>query len=185
MTKKENAFSRLELLKNIRDAAYLEGDFTTRAGKKTTYYIDKYLFETRPEILSPLADHLAKLFPDPSTYDRIAAPELGAVPIATLLSIRLKKPFLIVKKAGKDYGTSKLIEGSYDIGERVVLVEDILTTGGAVLRAAGILLDHGLDVHSIIGIINREEGALDALAHEGFSSVSVLFTASDLRSVKA
>lgn len=170
------------LIAAIKDAAYLEGEFITRSGKPTTYYIDKYLFETRPEILKPLADELAGLFPDADTYDRIAAPELGAVPIAAVVSIVLNKPFVIVKKASKGYGTSKLIEGAYNKGDRVVMLEDVMTTGGAVLRACDIAKDAGLDVQSIVGIINREEGAIETIEAAGYS-VSALITASQLRAV--
>lgn len=170
----------LALCKQIKAAAFLEGEFTTRAGKKTSYYIDKYLFETKPEILDPLADALATLFPASDTYDRIGAPELGAVPIAALLSVKLKKPFIIVRKNPKEYGTTNLLEGEARKGERVVVVEDILTTGGAVLKACKGLEDNGLIITQIIGIINREEGAFENIKNAGHTVIA-LFTSSDLK----
>ena len=168
------------LVKAIKTAAYLEGTFTTRSGKETDYYIDKYLFETKPEILKPLAENLAKLFPNDNTYDRIAAPELGAVPIASIVSIILNKPFIIIKKTNKGYGTSKLIEGAYKKGERVIMLEDVMTTGGAVLRACKIAQEAGLNIPLIIGIINREEGAIENITKEGYT-VKALITTSDIK----
>lgn len=169
----------LELLKLISDSAFLKGDFITRAGKKTNYYIDKYLFETKPSILDPLADEIVKQLPPSSEYDRIAAPELGAVSIATAVSLKAQKPFIIVKKEVKDYGTKKLIEGTYQKQERVVVLEDILTTGGAVLRACDILVKEGLQILKIIAVFNREEGADEAIRAKGFS-YQALFSRSDL-----
>lgn len=167
------------VLKRIKQVAYLEGDFTTRAGHKTTYYIDKYLFETLPDILEPLAQELALLFPPSDTYDRIAAPELGAVALGTLLSVILKKPFVIVKKQPKDYGTQRLIEGKFFPSERVMVVEDILTTGGAVLRACDILTQNQLSIVGIVGVLNREEGAMENIAQKNIP-VTALFSKTDL-----
>ena len=172
-----------ELVAKIKEAAYLEGTFVTRSGKTTSYYIDKYQFETRPDILEPLGQELAKLFPDPDSYDRIAAPELGAVPIASVVSIVVKKPFVIIKKATKEYGTSKLIEGFYKAGESVVMLEDIMTTGGAVLRACEIAEQAGLNVNGIIGIVNREEGAIENIQSAGYN-VKALMTSSELKASK-
>jgi orotate phosphoribosyltransferase len=174
--------TRLDVLKEIKKAAYLEGEFVTRAGKKTNYYIDKYLFETLPHILEPLAEEIAKLLPDPSTYDRLAAPELGSVPITSVVSIKVNKPFVIVRKKTKDYGTKRLIEGKINPGETVVVIEDILTTGGAVLQACDVLRDENVNILEIIGIINREEGAAENIAAKGLTHQNV-FTKTELLSV--
>ena len=168
------------LAKRVKEAAYLEGQFVTRAGKPTTYYIDKYKFTTQPHILKPLAQALAAILPPSDTYDRLAAPELGAVAIAAALSIEVGKPFVIVKKQAKEYGTQKLIEGDFRKGERMVLIEDILTTGGAVLRAYDILQAQGILVEHIVGVINREEGALEAIQDRGLQ-MHALLTTTDLR----
>ena len=167
------------LLKEIKRTAYLNGEFTTRAGKKTNYYIDKYLFQTIPNILDPLTDELCKLLPDSDQYDRIAAPELGAVALASVLSIKAKKPFLIVRKQGKGYGTDNLIEGKFAKDERIVLVEDVLTTGGAAIKAADILEDNKMKIIEIIGVINREEGAIENINNKGWKANS-LITATQL-----
>jgi len=170
------------LLTAIKKAAYLEGDFTTRAGKKTNYYIDKYLFETDPSILKLLAKEIAATLPALSSFDRLAAPELGAVSIAAAVALEVNKPFIIVKKQSKEYGTQKLIEGQFYKQERVVVIEDILTTGGAVLRACDILVENNVQIIEIIGVINREEGAHEAITSKGIS-YKALFTATDLRNV--
>lgn len=169
-----------DLLKRIKEVAYLEGEFITRSGKPTHYYIDKYKFETLPDILDNIATELVPLFPSSADYDRIAAPELGAVPVAAVLSVKLKKPFVIVKKAAKEYGTKNLIEGTYKKGDRVVILEDILTTGGAALRAYDILKAEGLHVLGVVGVINREEGADQAIKEKGIFLAS-LFKATQLR----
>jgi orotate phosphoribosyltransferase len=169
-----------ELIKRVKEVAFLTGEFTTRAGKKTDYYIDKYLLETQPDILDALTDALAARFPDSSTYDLIAAPELGAVPLASVLSIKLNKPFVIVKKGGKGYGTDKLIEGGFKAGQRSVLVEDVLTTGGAAMRAADILVENDISIVKVLGIINRQEGAIENIQAKGFE-VEGLITADDLK----
>lgn len=173
--------TRDALLGRIKSLSYLEGDFTTRAGKKTSYYIDKYLFETQPDILAALAHEFAPLIP--KSCSLIAAPELGAVSIAAVLSTVVGIPFVIVRKETKSYGTQRLLEGRFSPSDRVVIVEDVLTTGGAALRSADILRGEGLDVSHIIGVINREEGAFDNIKAAGITPLA-LFTATELRTAK-
>ncbi|MFC1616947.1 orotate phosphoribosyltransferase [Candidatus Margulisiibacteriota bacterium] len=169
----------LELLKKIKETSILEGKFTTRAGKKTNYYVDKYLFETKPDILNSIADELVKILPNPNNYDRIAAPELGAVALAAVVSIKVGKPFIIIKKQTKDYGTKKHIEGEFKPSEKVVVLEDILTTGGAVLRACDILLAEKMKILEIVGVFNREEGAEENITAKNLT-MKALFKKSDL-----
>ena len=170
-----------KLIKRVKEVAFLEGDFVTRAGKKTSYYIDKYLLETQPDILDAITTEIANRLPDPDTYDIIAAPELGAVPLAAVLSVKAKKPYVIVRKASKEYGTAKLIEGGFEKGQRAVLVEDVLTTGGAAMRACEILLDNDISIVKLFGIINREEGAIENIQAKGWD-VEALITTTDLKS---
>jgi len=121
---------KVELARRIKDAAYLEGDFVLRSGKRSKYYLDKYLFETQPDILAELGRLFAERAAD---ADVIAGPELGAVALAAATSLASGKPFAIVRKAKKDYATGKLIEGTPVAGKRVLLVEDVGTTAGAAL----------------------------------------------------
>jgi orotate phosphoribosyltransferase len=154
-----------ELKLALREAAYLEGDFVLRSGKRSRYYLDKYRFETRPDILAALGEriaHAVKEFePDAA---RLAGPELGAVALAAAGSLASGLPFLIVRKAAKEYGTSNRVEGAYGDGDCVCLVEDVVTSGGALLEAVGALREAGLTVRTAVCVVDREEGGADALA---------------------
>ncbi|MDT7582281.1 MAG: orotate phosphoribosyltransferase [Pseudonocardiales bacterium] len=156
-----------ELKLALREHAYLEGDFVLRSGKRSKYYLDKYRFETRPDILAALGERIARAareFEPEAT--RLAGPELGAVALAAAGSLASGLPFLIVRKAAKDYGTSNRIEGLYAEGETVCLVEDVVTSGGALIDAVEALRTAGLTVRSAICIVDREEGGADALARQ-------------------
>ncbi len=166
-----------ELGKAILRAAYLEGDFVLRSGRRSRYYLDKYLFTTKPDILGAIADEMAGILPE--GVQRIAGTVLGAVPLAVALSLRTGIPSIIVRKAGKDYGTQNVIEGEWEAGEKVVLVEDVLTTGGAALAAAENLRRVGMDVLGVTGVIDREEGAREAFAEKGIPFQAV-FTKTSL-----
>lgn len=168
-----NSMDQIHLLDALKSVAYLEGEFVTRAGKATNYYIDKYRFETQPDILLSIARHLSTLLPPSHEFDCIAAPELGAVSIAAVLSVTVGKPFVIVRKQSKEYGTQRMIEGVYSKGQRMVIVEDILTTGGAALKAFEILKSEGVVVSHIIGVINREEGAFENIKNAGVEPVAL------------
>lgn len=164
--------AKSELIQDIKDAALLHGDFTLRSGKKSSYYLDKYLFTTNPLVLQKLVPFILEKLPP--EYDRLAGPELGAIPLVTAAGLATQKPFVLVRKAAKEYGTSKSFEGKIFPGEKIVLLEDILTTGGAALDAAKRLRDFGCQLIKIIGMIDREEGAKAAIEKEGFIMDSVL-----------
>src|SRR3954469_15934167 len=144
------------LAKRVKEVALLEGDFTLRSGKKSKFYFDKYLFETQPDILDAIGHEIASRLP-PGTH-RIAGPELGAVALAAAASLASKLPFFIVRNAKKDYGTSKTIEGVLKAGENVVLVEDIVTTGGQVIEAIRNITEAGAKVTKVIVALDRLEG---------------------------
>jgi len=156
------------LVAAIRDAAFLEGDFVLRSGRRSSYYLDKYLFETRPELLGPLGEALAEAVRErePEAV-RIAAPELGAVPLAAAASLAGGLPFVIVRKEAKEYGTSKRVEGAFEPGECVCLVEDVVTSGGAAVASVRALREAGLRVSVAVCVVDREEGGVDELARHG------------------
>ena len=157
--------------------ALLRGEFTLRSGRKSNYYLDKYLFETQPEILRALGDlFAAKVGPG---VDRIAGAELGAVALAAATAMAVGKPFVIIRNQKKDYGTSKLVEGTLKAGENVLIVEDVLTTGGQVIEAAKTLRDAGAKVVGIVAVIDRLEGARENIEAAGYVFES-LFTTRDL-----
>ncbi len=163
--------------------AYLEGDFILRSGRRSTYYLDKYLFETEPRVLRGIVHEMALMIRDRlaagAGYQRLGAPELGAVSLGAGLSLELGMPFLIVRKGEKDYGTSKAIEGAWSPGERVAIVEDIVTSGGAALTAVDRLREAGLIVEDLFCVVDREEGGAEAAAARGLT-LRPLFTSSEL-----
>jgi len=118
---------KAELARRVKESAFLEGDFVLRSGKRSKYYLDKYLFSAQPDILQEFGKRFAEYADD---VDVIAGPELGAVSLAAATSMASGKPFAIVRKAQKEYGTTKLLEGAPVEGKRVLLVEDIGTTAG-------------------------------------------------------
>jgi orotate phosphoribosyltransferase len=165
------------LARDLVDAAYLKGDFVLRSGKRSSYYFDKYLFETRPAILRRLGRELARLVP--AEADRIAAPELGAVLLGGAVSMELDLPLVIVRKDAKDYGTARALEGELRSGDKVAVVEDVLTTGGAALAAVEKLRQAGGEVLCLLGVLDREEGAAESLSAAGVE-FRPLFRKSDL-----
>ena len=169
--------TREELIRRIKETAYLEGDFTLRSGKKSKYYLDKYLFETCPDILSALGREFAKHITDDVTL--IAGAELGAVALAAATAIESGKNFCIVRNSKKGYGTAKLVEGVLKQGDMVLLVEDVATTGGQVIEAARILTRAGASVKKIVCVIDRKEGAEENITKAGYKFESIL-TKNDL-----
>ena len=157
-----------ELRAALRDHAYLEGDFVLRSGRRSSYYLDKYRFETRPDLLGPLGERIAakveRIEPDAK---RLAGPELGAVALAASASLAAGLPFLIVRKEAKDYGTANRLEGVFEPGELACLVEDVVTSGGAAIAAVEALREAGLEVGNAVCVVDREEGGADALAAAG------------------
>ena len=149
----------------LRDAALLRGDFLLRSGRRSSYYLDKYRFSTRPDLLRSLGSAIAVAVREhePDAV-RLAAPELGAVPLAAAASLETGLPFVIVRDAAKDHGTGNRIEGAFEPGELVCLVEDVVTSGGAALEAVEALRDAGLVVSTAVCVVDREEGGADALA---------------------
>jgi orotate phosphoribosyltransferase len=168
---------REQVARDMVRHAYLVGDFVLSSGRRSRYYFDKYLFETKPHILRPLARLLASEIP-PDT-DRIAGPELGAVALAAAASLETDIPFVIVKKGAKDYGTQRLVEGEIHPGEKVVVVEDVMTTGTQAIASAERLRSMGMQVLFILGIVDREEGARENVEAAGFKLRS-LFTRTEL-----
>ena len=168
------------LLRSLREIAYLEGEFTLRSGRTSTHYFDKYRFETQPELLREVGDRLAAAVREHSADAvRLAGPELGAVALAAAASLASGLPFLIVRKAAKEYGTTKRLEGLYDRGECVCLVEDVVTSGGALLESVEALRAAGLLVRAAVCVVDREEGGADALAGHSVR-LKPIFRAGDL-----
>jgi orotate phosphoribosyltransferase len=157
-----------ELRDALVDAAYLEGDFVLRSGKRSSFYFDKYRFETRPDLLAPIGQRIAAIVAEhePGAV-RLAAPVLGGVVLAASAALVSGLPFLMVRDAAKEYGTANRIEGPFEEGETVCFVEDVVTSGGALLEAIGVAREAGLVVRTAVCVVDREEGGADALARQG------------------
>ncbi|HEY8029193.1 MAG TPA: orotate phosphoribosyltransferase [Gaiellaceae bacterium] len=169
-----------ELRRALVEHAYLEGDFVLRSGKRSRYYLDKYRFETRPDILRALGERIAaEVEAHAPDATRLAAPELGAVALAAAASLESGLPFLIVRKEAKEYGTGNRLEGPYDDGECVCLVEDVVTSGGALLESVDALREAGLAVQTAVCVVDRQEGGADALARQAVR-LRPIFTAKEL-----
>ena len=170
--------TREELASAIKRAAYLEGDFVLSSGKRSRYYLDKWRFETDPRLLREIARGLAGLLPSPPP-DLLAGVELGGVPLVTALALETGIRYLIVRREAKGYGTAKDVEGEMEAGQRVVLVEDVLTTASQAISAARRLTELGLRVERVVYVIDRGEGAEENLRKAGFEP-AMLFRKSDL-----
>jgi orotate phosphoribosyltransferase len=162
------------------ERALLEGDFVLRSGRRSSWYLDKYRFETEPEILRALGEALAEAAREyePEAV-RLAGPALGAVVLAASAAMASGVPFIIVRGETKEYGTAKRIEGPFESGELVCLLEDVVTSGGALADAVSAVRDEGLVVRNAICVVDREEGGSDALARLGVR-LRPLFRASEL-----
>jgi orotate phosphoribosyltransferase len=150
----------------------LTGEFTLRSGQAATEYFDKYLFESDPALLGRLADAMLGLVPVGT--ELLGGLELGGVPIVTALSARTGLPALFVRKRAKEYGTCKLAEGPDVAGRRVTLVEDVITTGGAVRDATRALRDAGAVVEVVVCAIDRSHEGQNPLADVGLEVRPVL-----------
>lgn len=141
------------LARDIDATCRLTGEFTVRSGQVVSEYFDKYLFESQPLLLQRVAEAMVPLLP--SDAELLGGLELGGVPIATMVSSLTGTPALFVRKAAKTYGTCRLAEGAEVAGRTVVLIEDVITTGGAVRAAATALRERGAVVRTVVCAIDR------------------------------
>jgi orotate phosphoribosyltransferase len=144
------------LASRVREAALLEGDFVLSSGTKSRFYVDKYLFSTEPDLLRDLAYEISTKLP--ADTQRLAGVELGAVPLVTAVALHGDLSYVIVRKAAKEYGTGNRVEGRpLEVGEKVVLIEDVVTTGAQALRAMDILEEAEAKVLGILAVLDRRE----------------------------
>ncbi len=168
---------RNQLAKEIYEASNIKGRFLLRSGKYSDEYFDKYLFESNPRILNAIADHLSqKILQD---FDALAGLEMGGIPVATAISLKIGKPCLFVRKKAKEYSTCKLAEGGNVEAKRVVIIEDVITSGGAVLDAVEALRTLGAVIDKVFCVIDREDKGSENLRQAGLQLIS-LFTKSEL-----
>lgn len=168
---------RVDLAKRIRAAAFLQGEFRLRSGQVSSFYWDKYRFESDPALLSPVSDALQGLLR--GSFDYLAGLELGGIPLATSLSLQTGKPCLYVRKAAKEYGTCNLVEGGYWTAAVAVVVEDVITSGGQVAVSVQQMRELGLVVQQAVCVIDRQQGGRENLRAIGCDMASV-FTVEEL-----
>ena len=160
------------LAARIHRTSHLTGEFVLRSGRVAGEYFDKYLFEADPVLLDEVAAGLARLVP-PGT-EVLAGLEMGGIAIVTALARHAGLPCAFVRKAAKPYGTRRLAEGADVAGRRVLVVEDVVTSGGQVVISAGELRERGARISHALCAIDRQEGGSQALATEGIDLLSLL-----------
>jgi orotate phosphoribosyltransferase len=169
---------RAELAKRVYDAAHLTGTFTLRSGVTSNEYFDKYRFEADPSLLHSIAVAMAPMVP--LGIDALAGLEMGGIPLATMLSQVTGLPARFVRKEAKTYGTCQLAEGGELAGLKLLVVEDVVTSGGAILDAVRELRERGAVAERVVCVIDRESGGVEKLAKEDLA-LDALFTMSALK----
>lgn len=171
--------NRSELAKWIYQKSNLKGEFLLRSGQISNQYFDKYLFETEPTILKAIGEFMATLIP--GKVDLLAGLEMGGIPIVTILSQISGIPALFIRKEAKKHGTCKLAEGGEVAQRKLLLVEDVVTSGGQIIKSAGDLRALKAEVEDVVCVIDRESGGKENLAKHHLNLIP-LFTASELKS---
>ncbi len=167
-----------DLTQAIYDVAHLTGEFKLRSGITSNEYFDKYQFESDPKLLKAIAEHMAPMVPKGTEY--LAGLEMGGLAIATALSLETGIPAVFVRKKAKDYGTCKLAEGPSIEGKKLLIVEDVITSGGQVIISGNDLKSLGAIVSQVVCVIDREQGGRGKLEEAGYELTS-LFTMSELK----
>jgi len=164
--------------KNIYDVAHITGEFLLRSGRISNEYFDKYKFESLPQLLEPISEHMKNLIPD--STEMLAGLEMGGIPLSSAISLKNGIPSIFVRKQAKKYGTRKLAEGSDFSGKNICVVEDVVTTGGQIIESVNELRNLGAKIDSVICVIVREPKAFENLESAGLKLIP-LFTMEELK----
>lgn len=157
-----------DIARLIEDSGAIKrGKFKLSNGSLTDYYIDKYVFETNPDVLASITDEVAQMLGD-DEIDVIVGPELGAIPLVTAASLETGIDAAYIRKGKKHYGTQARVEGDIDKGNRVAIVEDVSTTGGTILETAEMVEEVGGVPERLIVVVDRNEGAAANVEEEGY-----------------
>jgi orotate phosphoribosyltransferase len=170
--------NKAELAKKIYDVSHLTGTFTLRSGQISNEYFDKYLFESNPEILDGITEHMKLLIPKDTNI--LAGLEMGGIPIATMLSSKANLPVIFVRKTAKEYGTCKLAEGENFKGKKVCIIEDVVTTGGQIIESATKLRERGAEIDTVLSVILRDNKSIQNLKDHNLNLIS-LFKMNELK----
>ncbi len=166
------------LARRIYERSYLTGEFRLRSGAPSDEYFDKYLFESDPQLVREIAQALVSLLPE--QVDAVAGLELGGVPLATVVSQLSGLPALFVRKQAKTYGTCRLAEGGEVAGRRLVVIEDVISTGGQVVASCRALRERGAEIVAVLCVLDRESEGAANIAAEGLE-LRPAFTMSQIR----
>jgi len=170
--------TKIKLAQKIFNVSHVTGEFKLRSGIISNEYFDKYQFESRPELLSEITTHFKTIIPN--DFDILAGLEVGGIPIATALGLQINKPIVFVRKEAKKYGTAKLVEGVEINNSKVLIVEDVVTSGGQIILSVEDLRKCGAKIEKAICVIDREQGGKEALEKNGIELIS-LFSMSELK----
>lgn len=172
--------TRDELGKKIYDTSHITGEFLLRSGQISNEYFDKYLFESDPQLLNAIAKHITKQLP--ADTEILAGLETGGIPISTMISQKSGHPSIFVRKEAKVYGTCKLAEGIDFKGKKVTVIEDVVTTGGQIIKSVTQLRNLGANIDKVMCVILRDPKAYDILGEAGLT-LTPLFTMSELKEI--
>ena len=168
---KKVIMDKIELAREIYKKSHLIGEFLLRSGQKSNEYFDKYLFESDPQLIMAIIKEM-KLF-IPQKTELLAGLEMGGIPLVTALSIETGIPSIFVRKKAKEYGTCKIAEGGTIFGKKVCIIEDIVTTGGQIIKSVQELRNGGAKIENVLCVIQRNFDAIEILAKEGLCLKSV------------
>jgi len=168
----------LELLKKIMEVSHITGSFKLRSGVMSDEYFDKYQFESDPQLLINIGELLSRKIPKETEV--LAGLEIGGIPIATTMGLMRNIPMVFVRKKAKEYGTAKLVEGTDIKDKNLLIVEDVVTSGGQIILSANELRNLGATINTAVCVIDREQGGKEALKEQGIELIS-LFTMSELK----
>ena len=167
----------MNVASQILRTAKLSGEFTLRSGARSNTYFDKYLFESEPALLRAIVEVMAKDIP--TDTEILAGLEMGGIPVVTSLSQLTGLPCAFIRKEPKTHGTCKYAEGPSLVGRKTVLVEDVVSSGGAILDALKMLRQDQIDSSVTLCVIDRETGGKEALLNEGVE-LRAAFTVSEI-----
>jgi orotate phosphoribosyltransferase len=169
--------TRQELAKKIYEVSHLTGEFKLRSGITSNQYFDKYQFEALPQLLAEIAKHIVQRIN--IEYDILAGLEVGGIPIATAIGLQMGNPMVFVRKKPKEYGTAKFVEGVAVVNKELLIVEDVVTSGGQIIISTADLRKEGAKINKAVCVIDRQQGGKEALAKEGIELLP-LFTMQEL-----
>jgi orotate phosphoribosyltransferase len=170
--------NRIELAHALYHISHLTGTFVLRSGAVSHEYFDKYLFESNPALLREIAAHWQTMIP--ADTEILAGLEMGGIPLATALSLASGLPVSFVRKKAKEYGTRNIAEGALVQGKNILMIEDVITSGGQVIESAKELRHAGANILGVLCVIDREAGGAEKLHNEGLH-LHALFTMTELK----